>query len=307
MELTQYTGELWPVMLTPFTSAGNVDYDALARLVDWYEARGSTGLFAICQSSEVFFLSLEERVKIASFVKKRAHIPVIASGHVSYAIDDQIDELRRIGDTGVDALILISNRLAEEHASPDIFMDNLHRVTDALDPAMPLGFYECPYPYKRLISLDELRALALDNRFRFLKDTCCDLSLICKRLEVLRGSTLKLYNANTASLLASLQAGASGFSGVMANFHPELYAWLLANYQTQPEKAAVLQSMLTISSFIENRLYPVCAKYGLQTAGIPIDLYTRARNHHDFTPLMRSEVEQLALLTDFIKQNVIGG
>ena len=77
--------ELWPVMLTPFTASGEVDYDALARMIDWYEEAGTTGLFAICQSSEVFYLSLAERVKIASFVKKRAHVPVIASGHTSYS------------------------------------------------------------------------------------------------------------------------------------------------------------------------------------------------------------------------------
>ena len=27
--------EMWPVLLTPFTSEGGVDDDALARLIDW--------------------------------------------------------------------------------------------------------------------------------------------------------------------------------------------------------------------------------------------------------------------------------
>ena len=118
VEFARPTRELWPVMLTPFTSSGDVDYDALARMVDWYEENGSTGLFAICQSSEVFYLSLQERVRIAAFLKKRAHVPVIASGHVSYALEDQIDELRRVSDTGVDAVILIANRLAESTPRP---------------------------------------------------------------------------------------------------------------------------------------------------------------------------------------------
>ena len=29
--------EMWPVMLTPFTSGGSVDFDSLARLIDFYE------------------------------------------------------------------------------------------------------------------------------------------------------------------------------------------------------------------------------------------------------------------------------
>ena len=305
MAITHTERELWPVMLTPFTPQGSVDYNALAKLVDWYEENGSTGLFAICQSSEVFFLSLEERVKIASFIKQRAHIPVIASGHVSYALEDQIEELRRISDTGVDAVILITNRLAEEHATSAVWMEHLHQVVDALDPSVALGFYECPYPYKRLLSLDELRQLVTNPRFHFLKDTCCDLETIRQRLEVLSGSQLKLYNANTATLLDSLQAGAAGFSGVMANIHPELYAWLLHHFHTKPDTARTLQTMLTMTSFIEMHNYPVCAKYYLQQAGLPIDIYSRARNHHELTPVMKAEVSQLAQLTAYVKEHLL--
>ena len=82
---------LWPVMLTPFTAAGEIDYASLERLIDWYEKNGATGLFAASQSSEIFFLSLRERVELVRFVKAHAHVPVIASGHISYGMNDQID------------------------------------------------------------------------------------------------------------------------------------------------------------------------------------------------------------------------
>ena len=42
---------VWPVMLTPFTDTGRVDYKALEALIQWYEERGVSGLFAVCQSS----------------------------------------------------------------------------------------------------------------------------------------------------------------------------------------------------------------------------------------------------------------
>ena len=102
---------LWPVMLTPFTKDGEVDFASLERLIDWYERSGVDGLFADCQSSEIFFLSLQERIRIAQFVKSHAHVPVIASGHVSNAFSDPLEELKAIAATGVDALILITNRL----------------------------------------------------------------------------------------------------------------------------------------------------------------------------------------------------
>ena len=51
-------------MLTPFRENGEVDYDGLEHLVHWYIKKGADGLFAVCHSSEMFFLTLEERVKI---------------------------------------------------------------------------------------------------------------------------------------------------------------------------------------------------------------------------------------------------
>ena len=168
--------EMWPVMLTPFTERGEVDYNALERLIAFYEEGGCSGLFAICQSSEAFYLSLEERVKIADFVKKHAHVPVIASGHASDGREAQLEELRRVTDTGVDAVILITNRLARNGEDPRVWMDNLMYLVDHLDPAMPLGFYESPAPYKRLMSLEELKTCAETGRFHFMKDTCCDIA-----------------------------------------------------------------------------------------------------------------------------------
>ena len=297
--------ELLPVMLTPFTASGEVDYDALARMIDWYEEAGTTGLFAICQSSEVFYLSLAERVKIASFVKKRAHVPVIASGHTSYSPEDQADELRRIADTGVDALILITNRLAEDGAAPGVWMDNLVRLLNVLDPSLPLGFYECPMPYKRLLSLEELSACVQTGRFHFLKDTCCDIATIRSRLDVLRGSSLGLYNANTTTLLESLRAGAAGFSGVMANFHPDLYVWLLNHYEDEPEKAEILQSVLTICSQIERQLYPTNAKYQMKTLGLMDDVYTRTCNHHRLSPLFEDEVRQMERMVSWVRRTLL--
>lgn len=138
--------EMWPVLLTPFTPEGAVDYDALSRLIDWYEENGASGLFAVCQSSEVFYLSLAERISIASFIKRRARIPVIASGHVSYALDDQLDELRRVADTGVDAVILITNRLCEEGAAPASGWTACNTCFRAWTPPYRSDFTSAPIP-----------------------------------------------------------------------------------------------------------------------------------------------------------------
>lgn len=39
---------VYPTMLTPFKN-GEIDYDALAKLVEYYYEGGCKGLFAVCQ------------------------------------------------------------------------------------------------------------------------------------------------------------------------------------------------------------------------------------------------------------------
>lgn len=297
----QFPGGEWPVMLTPFTKENEVDYVALEKLVDWYIDNGVSGLFSVCQSSEMFYLSLEERIKVAKCVVDAAkgRVPVIASGHVSDAFADQVLEINEMAKTGVEAVILITNRFAKEDESDEIWLENLKVLLEKIDSSIPLGFYECPYPYKRLLSLENIKWCADTGRFYFLKDTCCDLGQIKEKLKVIKGTNMQLYNANTTTLLESLRAGATGYSGVMANFHPKLYAWLCDNYEN--EKADDLQAFLSIASLIERQCYPVNAKFHLKTIeGVPMTTFCRTKDESELTETFKEEVRMLDKLVKHI-------
>ena len=307
MNQQRYDG-LWPVMITPFTADGDIDYASLERLIAWYEAHGAAGLFAACQSSEIFFLSLREREELVRFVKSHAHVPVIASGHVSENVWDQIEELNRMHRAGADALIMITNRLCLPGQAGESFLPRLKMMMDRIDPEVPLGFYECPYPYKRLITLDELRWCAESGRFAFMKDTCCDIELIRARLRAIEGSQLSLFNANTTTFLDSLRAGAAGFSGVMMNFHMELYRWLWQNWREQPEKAEQVQAFLTVFSEIERQYYPVNAKYHLkEIEGVLDSAFARVKPESGLTETFRDEVRQLHLAARLVQDTLCQG
>ncbi|MCD8022226.1 MAG: dihydrodipicolinate synthase family protein [Lachnospiraceae bacterium] len=232
MNTNQFPDGIWPVMLTPFTEDNQVDYPALKELVEWYIKNGADGLFAVCQSSEMFALSLEERTGIAEYVKKCAagRVPVVASGHISDGLDEQIQELRMMAQTGVDAVVLITNRMAAADESDDVWIRNTSDILSHLPADVKLGLYECPKPYKRLMTEQTMRWCISTGRFYFLKDTCCDSATIRQRLQNCEGTGLKLFNANTATFLESLQMGAHGYCGVMANMHPRLYRYLLDSF-----------------------------------------------------------------------------
>lgn len=287
---------VWPTMVTPFTPDGAIDYDAIDSLVDWYAGAGAGGLFAVCQSSEMFYLSLAERVALAKSCVRAAadRLPVIASGHVSNGLDDQIDEIRRIADTGVEAVVLITNRLAREHEDDEMLLRRLDGLVSALPDDVQLGFYECPYPYKRAVT-PRIMSYGVDSgRFGFLKDTSCNLESMREKIRIASGSTFKLFNANAATLLESMRLGAAGYSGVMANFHPDLYASLLGAYRRTPAQAELLQAFLGLASVIELQYYPVNAKYALSREGLPITTASRARDPNGLTDAMKLEVDQMA-------------
>lgn len=295
--MNNFPGGVWPVMLTPFTEAGTVDYEVLEKLTEWYIDKGVDGLFAVCQSSEMFELNLEERVKTAEAVCRHVggRIPVIASGHISETIEEQMLELNCMAKTGLDALILITNRFAREDEDDNVWIKNAETVMAAIPATVKLGLYECPYPYKRILSEKIIKWCVETGRFYFLKDTSCDIENIRMKLDLTRGSILKIYNANTATLLESLREGVCGYSGVMGNMHPELYTLLCHNKTGENEE--MLSEFLTISALIERQMYPVNAKYYLQLEGVPIKLYTRVKDASLLNETFRKEVRMLRNLS----------
>lgn len=295
---------IYPVMITPFSKDGGIDFEAVDRLTEFYIQSGCHGIFAVCQSSEMFFLTEDERVALARRVVEAAkgRVSVVASGHISDDISSQIRELTRISETGVDGVVLVSNRLAKQDESDDVLIENMQKILSSL-PGITFGMYECPHPYKRLLSEKVLAYMAESGRFAFIKDTSCDALLIEKRVQLLRGR-IQLFNANSATLLDTLISGADGFSGIMANFYPDILVWLYENYKSQPEKAEKLQPVLSLLSGVERGYYPVNCKYHMNLIGVPMELVTRTRNHEYLTELDRLEMEHLVKVEDEIRKHL---
>lgn len=300
--------DIFTTMITPYTANGKIDYDTAIKYVNWYFENGLTGIFAICQSSEIFWLSLEERLTLNQKVYAHAkalekssgkQFTVVSSGHISESLEDQIKELNAIWKSGTDALILITNRLDINNEGDDVWIANCQKLIDALPDDVKLGLYECPYPYKRLVTPKILDFCIKTGKFYYIKDTCCDASVMAERCKLLKGSRLKLLNANCQTLLESMKNGADGYCGIMCNYHPRLYAWLADNYESNAQDAALVQSVIGSLGFTEVGLpYPLTAKYHMNLCGIPTANIARNRKSGELTDYARSCMEQMKLLTD---------
>ena len=267
-----------PVMLTPFYENGSVDYDGLSRLIDFYLESGAGGLFANCQSSEMYALDNKERITILKHVLKQVNgaVPVVATGAFGGAIEEQAGSVRRMYDTGIDAAIVITCLIAGEDEADLVFDERMLQLLD-LTKDIPLGFYECPQPYKRVLSAAQLGRFVASGRIVYHKDTCLDINLVKEKLAATRGCNFGLYDAYIVNAVKSLRAGAGGLSCIQGNYFPELIVWLCENYNRPAAAAEVeeVQQFLSRNMDIMHTAYPVTAKYFLCRRGILKNSFSR--------------------------------
>ena len=258
-----------PVMITPYLESGEIDYAGLERLIEWYIAKGSDALFAVCQSSEMQFLTIKERSELGKFVVKQAagRVPVVVSGHVSDDPYSQLEELTVAAETGADGIVLVTNHLDPKNRGSDVFLGNLKWLLDRLPKEIPLGLYECPAPYRRMLTDDELRFCIDSGRFVMLKDVSCDLETVKRRVAMTAGTPFAILNANAAIAYDAMKAGSRGFNGVNTNFHPDLYKWLYTSGTKHPELADEVATFLVLAALSEAFGYPVLAKMYHQRIG----------------------------------------
>lgn len=284
------------MMLTPFKDDGNIDYDALTKLTEIYLEAGAKGLFANCLSSEMFELTGAERIQSIEHVIRvvNGRVPVVATGTFGGAITDQADFVKEVFDTGVKSVICITGLLADEKDSDDIFDERVHHLFD-LTPGVPLGFYECPVPYKRLISPKQLQAFVQTGRVIYHKDTCLDIEQIKQKIDLTKKyPEFGLYDAYMVHAVESLKAGSAGLSCIQGNYFPELIVWLCDNYNKPEhvEEVNRVQQFLIDNMDVMHNVYPIVSKYFLQQRGLNISTTTR-RKVGSFTETITREIDGL--------------
>jgi len=285
-----------PVMLTPFKDNGAVDYVALTRLTEMYLHAGAAGIFANCLSSEMFELSGEERLAIIKHVVETVDgtVPVVAAGTFGGPIEKQADFIKSVYDTGTSAVIAITGLLANADEPDTVFNDRVFELFDQTEN-IPLGFYECPVPYKRLISAQQFHHFVATGRVIYHKDTCLDLDMVKKKLEISKiNPSFGLYDAYIVHAVDSLKAGSAGLSCIQGNFFPELIVWLCDHYAdaTLQHDVTMVQEFLTENMDVMHNVYPVIAKYYLTKRGLKISTITR-RDVGYFSPAIRNKIEDL--------------
>ena len=287
---------VWPVALTPFNKDGDIDFSVYARLLEWYIDNGVAGIFAACQSSEIFQLSFGERLQLVQETMRivKGRVPVIAAGAIGETPEELIEQCQQIADTGVKSVVLLTNQAIAQDANEKTFLELVEKLLSGV-PDANFGLYECPYPFKYLLSSSLLRQLADTGRFNFLKETSCDPEMLRSKIVAVKGSPLGIYMANNPFLLEGLRDGVRGYSGILANAFPDHLVELCSCWDSRPERAEQLQNFIGPASVVLEHLYPASAKSFLSDL-FKDSHYCRCMDADSFPGYDRLALQQLRVL-----------
>lgn len=96
-------------MITPFTPNGQVDYDALARMIDYVIDGGADYIVALGTTAETPTLYLHERAVIAMFITNHINhrVPLVI-GVGGNSTSEVLDQLREFDLRGADAILSVT-------------------------------------------------------------------------------------------------------------------------------------------------------------------------------------------------------
>ena len=288
---------VWPVMLTPFDTERAIDWDAIDPLIEWYLSAGAAGLFACCQSSEVFTLTEPEKVALARHIVSSVagRVPVVAGAMGQKDVEARLQVSRQYDEAGVDVVVLSPNEFGDAHADEKLIVDRLITFAEESDP-IALGLYECPLPYHRVLSAEAVRELAATGRFVWMKETSADLEMIRSKLAAARRTSLRIYNANTDRIVDAVRLGCDGYSGLAGNFVlrdcVDLCHAARAGRLSE-QTADMLDHLQAMNSRQIKIDYPTSAKAYLRDAGLPLQPFCRTTERKAYSSTRPVDAVQL--------------
>ena len=204
-KLTRETKDgIYSLMLTPFFEDRTIDYDTYEEYADWQVAQGVDHLFAVCGSSEMKELTLEERLKLATLtVKHKGETTVVATANIEATKEENLEEIKKMEQTGVDGLVLTTKGMGDDD---DKLVEYIREL--ASSTTLPVFLYEFPGFQPHLMSGKAYGELTKDGLIWGIKDTTCSLEMIKDKIANKGDSTI--IQANMPYLFDSYVAGARG-------------------------------------------------------------------------------------------------
>ena len=272
-------------LVTPFKDNGDVDFEALDRLVDFHLENGTDGILVLGTTGESSTMTDAEDVAVAQHVVNRVNgaIPIIG-GAGSNATHESLNKAKSLQMIGVDGLLLITpyyNKSNEE---------GIYRhFTTVLDQVeIPSILYNIPGRTGCSISERNVARLAEHPNVIGIKEASGSISYATTVAQYL-SDDFRMWSGNDDMVVPILSLGGSGVISVWANIRPQQVHDMVASYLAHDHEAALRIQLdeleLIHALFCEVNPIPVkaaLAEMGLITESYrsplyPMDAANRAR------------------------------
>lgn len=262
-------GKLLTAMVTPFTSAGEVDYEGAQSLAKQLVADGNDGLVICGTTGEAPTLTSEEKVQLWKAVKEAVgpEIPMIA-GTGSYCTRSTIELSMKAQQAGADALLLVAPYYNKPSAQGMLeHFTTIHEATDC-----PIMLYNIPGRSGVEIPTSTLRELAKLPRMAAVKQSL-PIDPVSRLESQLAGSgdTLQTYSGDDSQTLPQLAVGGCGVVSVAGHVAgPLIKEMVEAFFAGKVKEASALhQRLFPLFEVLFITSNPVPVKHALKLLGRP--------------------------------------
>jgi 4-hydroxy-tetrahydrodipicolinate synthase len=251
-------------IITPFHQ-GQVDSEALKKLVEWHIAEGTQGIVACGSTGESALLTAEERSQVIKTCVEaaRKRIPIIV-GCGAPSTAETIDMVKQAETLGADAILVVTPYYVKPN--PEGVFRHFESISQA--SSLPIVIYNNPGRAVVDLSIDLIARLAEIPTVIGLKDSNTDLTRpILIRQKVQKDFCLLSGDDPTAA--AYLAHGGHGCISVTANAAPAACQKLITFWQQgNLSKFAVYRDeLLPLHQAMIAETNPAPAKYAVSVLG----------------------------------------
>lgn len=208
-----------PAVITPFQTNHEIDYDSLAKHIDFLISEGSHGLVSCGTTGESPTLSHDEHRAITEFIIKRTNgkVPVMA-GCGSNSTKESVEFVKHAYKAGASASLLVApyyNKPTQKG-----LYEHFKIISQSCDK---LGIYLYNIPGRSVVKInsDTIKKLTKFKNILGVKDATADLTT---PLDVRKncGEKFQQLSGEDATFLSFLISGGNGCISVTANVTPRI-------------------------------------------------------------------------------------
>lgn len=271
-------------LVTPMQGDGSIDFESLARLVEFHVEQGTDGIVSVGTTGESATLDFDEHMTVIRRTVEFAagRIPVIA-GTGANSTSEAIELTAAAAKTGVQACLLVTpyyNKPTQEG-----LYRHYRAVAEAV--AIPQILYNVPGRTGCDMLPETVQRLASVPNIAGLKEAKGELGRIRELLERV-GDRMTIFSGDDATACESILAGCKGDISVTANVAPRLmHEMCRAALAGAREEALALDAKLQPlhqKLFLEPNPIPVkwaLGRMGRIGDGIRLPLTPLAHEYHE--------------------------